>query len=210
MILLIETSHKLCSVAVCQPDGQIVWEKQDAKLLKHAETLPVLVEEAVKKFKDIQAIALSQGPGSYTGLRIGASLAQGLCFAKAWPLIAVPTHLQLLATCTQTSIALLYAGRSEAYMATGQGYVMGAISSQIIDQEWINSQEVNAHIVGDCIHLFEGLTHEFSLENIEPTARLLAPIAAHKWSKKEFEDLAYFTPTYAKEFIPGVSKKFKL
>ena len=216
MILLIETSHRICSVAVCDLEGTCIWQKQDDRLLKHAEALPILVKEAVDAFKDIKAIGLSKGPGSYTGLRIGASLAQGLCYAKEWPLIGIPTHRSLIDHAIQkngnlmTYCAMIYAGRDEAYTAFWDGSEMSKIKPKNFTKEYMSSLDDKLCFTGDCMHLLgQEIAKERTL-NVSPHARLLASIAAAKWKKNDFEDLAYYRPLYAKDFIPGVSKKFKL
>lgn len=215
MILLIETSHRICSVAVCDLEGICVWEKQDDRLLKHAEALPILVKEAVDSFTDIKAIGLSKGPGSYTGLRIGASLAQGLCYAKSWPLIGIPTHEGLINNATQENgnlayCAMIYAGRDEAYTAFWNGSEMSEIVPKNFTKDYISSLDSTLYFTGDCMHLLsEEIAQDRTLDTA-PHARLLASPAAAKWKENAFEDLAYYTPLYAKDFIPGVSKKFKI
>ena len=215
MILLIETSHRICSVAVCDLEGTCLWEKQDDRILKHAEALPILVKEAVDTFADIKAIGLSKGPGSYTGLRIGASLAQGLCYAKNWSLLGIPTHSSLIDYAIRESgnmacCAMIYAGRDEAYTAFWNGSEMSEIAPKNFTQEYINSLDIALCFAGDCMHLLgEEIAKERTLD-ATPHARLLASPAAAKWKEKDFEDLAYYTPLYAKDFIPGVSKKFKI
>ncbi len=215
MILLIETSHRICSVAVCDLEGICVWEKQDDRLLKHAEALPILVKEAVDSFTDIKAIGLSKGPGSFTGLRIGASLAQGLCYAKSWPLIGIPTHEGLINNATQENgnlayCAMIYAGRDEAYTAFWNGSEMSEIVPKNFTKDYISSLDSTLYFTGDCMHLLsEEIAQDRTLDTA-PHARLLASPAAAKWKENAFEDLAYYTPLYAKDFIPGVSKKFKI
>ena len=215
MILLIETSHRICSVAVCDFEGKLVWEKEDDRVLKHAEALPVLVNEAVQNFKEIEAIALSKGPGSYTGLRIGASLAQGLCYAKGWPLIGVPTHLALIDYAIQIKgnldyCAMIYAGRDEAYTSFWNGKEMSEIVPKNFTKEYLASLNGQQQFVGDCMHLLGNEMEDNRKLEVLPHAKLLAKAAAKKWAGKDFEDLAYYTPMYAKDFIPGLSKKFKL
>jgi len=215
MILLIETSHRICSVAVCDLEGTCLWEKQDDRLLKHAEALPILVKEAVDTFADIKAIALSKGPGSYTGLRIGASLAQGLCYAKNWSLIGIPTHKSLIDNAIQENgdvayCAMIYAGRDEAYTAFWNGSEMSEIAPKNFTKDYISSLDSRLYFTGDCMHLLsEEIAQDRTLDTT-PHARLLASPAAAKWKENTFEDLAYYTPLYAKDFIPGVSNKFKI
>ena len=215
MILLIETSHRICSVAVCDLEGTCLWEKQDDRILKHAEALPILVKEAVDTFADIKAIALSNGPGSYTGLRIGASLDQGLCYAKNWSLIGIPTHKSLIDNAIQENgdvayCAMIYAGRDEAYTTFWNGSEMSEIVPKNFTKEYMSSLDDTLCFTGDCMHLLgKRIAKERTLDNT-PHARLLAKPAAAKWKKNDFEDWAYYTPLYAKDFIPGVSKKFKI
>jgi len=215
VILLIETSHRICSVAVCDLNGKIIWDKKDQRVLKHAEALPVLVNEAVQLYKNIQAVALSKGPGSYTGLRIGASLAQGLCFAKKWPLIGIPTHLGMINYAFQNEgildcLALIHAGRDEAYTTYWDGDKMSQIKPQFLTNEYIDTLPKSTTFIGDCVNILPDCVEQDKRIEVSPEAIHLASTAAKKWVGKEFEDLAYFTPLYTKDFIPGVSKKFKV
>ncbi len=212
MILLIETSHKLCSVAVCDKQGHFVFIQTDTQNLKHAESLPPMVQEAVNKHK-IQAVAISQGPGSYTGLRIGSSMAQGLSYALNIPLIAVPTHLAIgwqacLQLNVQHVICLLYAGRNEAYTTTIKANQLQnpTITNQIYDPTHLLKLDALQHFAGDCPQLLPNMNYAA----LEPHAMYLAPIAIAKLQQGIIEDPAYFTPMYAKDYIPGISTKNKI
>ncbi|HSN47228.1 MAG TPA: tRNA (adenosine(37)-N6)-threonylcarbamoyltransferase complex dimerization subunit type 1 TsaB [Flavobacterium sp.] len=159
-ILNIETATKNCSVALAQ-DGKTILCKEIAEDgYSHAERLHVFIEEIIKEaginYHDLSAIAVSQGPGSYTGLRIGVSAAKGLCFALDIPLIAVDT-LQVLASQANVSdgliIPMLDARRMEVYSAIFDPNFENkrAVQAEIITENSFEDLKETLYFVGDCV-----------------------------------------------------------
>ena len=216
--LLIESSGDICSAAVSS-GTEIIAEKSIQEKNSHSTYLASFVAEVMKNsglhISDLDAVVIGGGPGSYTGLRIGASLAQGLCYAKNWSLIGIPTHKSLIDNAIQENgdvayCAMIYAGRDEAYTTFWNGSEMSEIVPKNFTKEYMSSLDDTLCFTGDCMHLLgKRIAKERTLDNT-PHARLLAKPAAAKWKKNDFEDWPYYTPLYAKDFIPGVSKKFKI
>lgn len=219
-ILNIETATKNCSVALAK-DGKTVLCKEIAEEgYSHAERLHVFIEEIIKEtgitFKDLSAIAVSQGPGSYTGLRIGVSAAKGLCFALGIPLIAVDT-LQVLASQVKVSsgliVPMLDARRMEVYSAifTPNFENKRTVQAEIITENSFEELEEILYFVGDCAEKCKTvLTKEnfVFLDNIKyPSANEMSYLSFEKHKKNDTVDVAYFEPYYLKDFMMTVSKK---
>jgi tRNA threonylcarbamoyladenosine biosynthesis protein TsaB len=219
-ILNIETATKNCSVALAK-DGKTMLCKEIAEEgYSHAERLHVFIEEIIKEagitFQEISAIAVSQGPGSYTGLRIGVSAAKGLCFALDVPLIAVDT-LQVLALQAKVSngliIPMLDARRMEVYSAifTPNFENKRAVQAEIITENSFEDLAETLYFVGDCTEKCKTfLTKEnfIFLDEIKyPSAREMSLISFEKYKNNDFVDVAYFEPYYLKDFMMTVSKK---
>jgi len=229
-ILCIETSTTICSVALTR-NGEVVAARQENEGNSHANRLTVLTEELFKdssvnmEMSDIDAVAVSSGPGSYTGLRIGVSTAKGICFALGKPLIAIPS-LSVLAFPVVQSLGslknnedawfcpMIDARRMEVYAAM---YDSGMeqrkeTSADIIDNESyaeiLNSRKVFFFGNG-AAKCKETLTHPnaFFPEDEGPLARNMAQPAAEAWNNNQFEDVAYFEPFYLKDFIATIPKK---
>ena len=219
-ILNIETATKNCSVTLAK-DGKTVLCKEIAEEgYSHAERLHVFIEEIIKEtgitFKDLSAIAVSQGPGSYTGLRIGVSAAKGLCFALGIPLIAVDT-LQVLASQVKVSsgliVPMLDARRMEVYSAifTPNFENKRTVQAEIITENSFEELEEILYFVGDCAEKCKTvLTKEnfVFLDNIKyPSANEMSYLSFEKHKKNDTVDVAYFEPYYLKDFMMTVSKK---
>ena len=221
MILNIETATKNCSVCIANK-GEIiaVLEINDGSY-SHAEKLHELIENCIRNaglnFSDLEAIAVSKGPGSYTGLRIGVSAAKGLCFALDIPLIAVPT-LSSLAKSTRIEegyiIPLLDARRMEVYSSVlnKDYHIIEPVKAEIIDensfQSYLSSNKVL--FLGDGAEKCKGvLSHPNAsfLDDKFPSSKEMAEFSYKLYVEKQFEDLAYFEPFYLKDFIGTVSKK---
>lgn len=187
----------------------------------HAEKLHKLIEQVVLDAKielsDLKAIAVSKGPGSYTGLRIGVSAVKGLCFALDIPMISVNT-LQSLALSVSIDkgykIPLLDARRMEVYsqVFNDKNEKIRDVHAEIIDSdsfsEFLNAGKV--YFFGDGAEKCkEIITHKNAvfIDNKFPSAKEMSVISFEKYLKNEFEDVAYFEPFYLKEFIGGISKK---
>jgi tRNA threonylcarbamoyladenosine biosynthesis protein TsaB len=218
-ILNIETATKNCSVAVAK-DGQVLLCKEvAAEGYSHAEKLHVFIEDSLKeanlKFSDLSAVAVSKGPGSYTGLRIGVSAAKGFCFALNIPLISVDT-LEVLASQIQISegiiVPMLDARRMEVYSAVfdPEMHQIRGVQAEIITSESFSNNRQKMHIIGDCQEKIKAvLTAEnfiYHKEVIYPSAKEMASLSHAKFQKNDFEDVAYFEPFYLKDFISTVKK----
>jgi tRNA threonylcarbamoyladenosine biosynthesis protein TsaB len=219
-ILNIETATKNCSVALAKEGKTIICKEIAEEGYSHAERLHVFIEEILKEakitFQDLSAIAVSQGPGSYTGLRIGVSSAKGLCFALNIPLIAVDT-LQVLACQVKISngliIPMLDARRMEVYSAifTPDFEKNRAVQAEIITENSFEEVQGTLYFVGDCAEKCKTvLTKEnfIFLEEIKyPSANEMSLLSFEKFKNKGIVDVAYFEPYYLKDFMMTVSKK---
>ena len=220
-ILNIETSTTNCSVALSQ-NGIVVGIKEDNNLeYSHAERLHVYIDEVLKVAKisidQLEAIAVSKGPGSYTGLRIGVSAAKGLCYALNIPLISVPT-LEALAHQVEVPkgaiVAMLDARRMEVYSAIYDANYneTRATEAEMMTpdsyQELLKSSIV--YFVGNGVAKTKDLiTHKNAqfIENKLPSAKQMCALSYSKFKSNTFEDVAYFEPYYLKDFIAIPSKK---
>ncbi len=219
-ILNLETATKNCSVSISQ-DGKTILCKEMAELgYSHAEKLHVFIEECLKEskltFNDLSAIAVSQGPGSYTGLRIGVSAAKGLCFALDLPLIAVDT-LQVLASQLSITegiiIPMIDARRMEVYSAIFSLKLdkIREVQAEILTENSFEGISETIHFVGDCTEKAKTvLTNSnfiFHEEIIYPSANEMGALSYQKFLQNMLEDVAYFEPYYLKDFMVTVAKK---
>ena len=222
-ILHIETSTTVCSVAL-SVDGGVVFERVSFEGPSHAALLGVYIEEAIAFMKSAyyqpDAVALSSGPGSYTGLRIGTSIAKGLCMGWDVPLIAVPT-LQLMALqairrykkgdCLYC--AMLDARRMEVYAAIYDAELstVRGTSADIVTQElyqpFLNRGSVCffGNGAAKCQQVVAS-ENAVLLNDIHPLASDMAPLAEEAFQMKRFEDTAYFEPFYLKGFMATIPK----
>jgi len=219
-ILNIETATKNCSVSIAKNGETIVCKEIAEEGYSHAEKLHVFIEEVIAEAKitvqDLTAIAVSQGPGSYTGLRIGVSAAKGLCFALNIPLIAVDT-LQTLASQAKVSegkiIPMLDARRMEVYSAVFNTALETErpILAEVIDENSFAAYTEAVYFVGDCADKCKAvLTKEnfVFLEEIKyPSAAAMSKISYDKYQKSDTVDVAYFEPYYLKDFMMTTPKK---
>ncbi len=224
-ILHIETSTRVCSVALSQ-DGVCLFDKEDRNGPQHAAILAPFVEEAIS-FADnhaipLDAVAVSQGPGSYTGLRIGVSTAKGICYGRSLKLLAVPT-LQVL--CTPVLLyneemeddallcPMLDARRMEVYAAVYDRALREVRPTEavIVDENAFADllEKHPVYFFGDgatkCSATISHPNAHF-LTDIYPTARHMMPLAERALAAGRTEDVAYFEPFYLKEFIAGKAK----
>lgn len=224
-ILHVETSTEVCSVSVSQ-DGMSVFSKEDFNGPSHAVSLGVFVDEALS-FADshampLDAVAVSCGPGSYTGLRIGVSMAKGLCYGRDLPLIALPT---LEVICVPVLLyhelptdallcPMIDARRMEVYAAIYDRTlnVKREIAADIVDENsYLNFLDEHpvyffGNGAGKCR---EKITHRNAhfIENIVPLAKMMFPLAEKAIANDDFKDVAYFEPFYLKEFVASKPKK---
>ena len=219
-ILNIETATKNCSVALAKEGKTILCKEIAEEGYSHAERLHVFIEEIIKEvgitFQDLIAIAVSQGPGSYTGLRIGVSAAKGFCYALDIPLIAVDT-LQVLASQATVSsgliIPMLDARRMEVYSAifTPNYEKQRAVQAEIITENSFEELQETLYFVGDCAEKCKTvLTKEnyIFLDEIKyPSAKEMSGLSFEKYKIIDTVDVAYFEPYYLKDFMVTTSKK---
>ena len=217
LILCLETATTNCSVGIAK-DGKLLSLKEDnSKNYSHAEKLHVFINEVLNEVgitaNDLDAVAISKGPGSYTGLRIGVSSAKGLCYSLNIPLISVPT-LDLLAHQLQGEegvfISMLDARRMEVYSAIYDAEMnqVRDTRAQVLEeasfQEYLDKSKV--HFIGNGVAKFEEICkHDNAVFHVQkfPSAKEMAEIAEYKYQKSDTEDVAYFEPYYLKDFIAG-------
>jgi tRNA threonylcarbamoyladenosine biosynthesis protein TsaB len=219
-ILSIETATKNCSVAIAQ-DGKTLLCKQIAETgYSHAEKLHVFIEELLLElqlhYKDLNAIAVSQGPGSYTGLRIGISAAKGLCYALDIPLIAVDT-LEILARQLQVSegyiVPMIDARRMEVYSAIFDAKFekLRETEAEIITKDSFTMLEGEVYFVGDstekCATTLTQSNFIFKDHIVYPSANEMSYLSNEKYKKNDTVDVAYFEPYYLKDFMTTAPKK---
>lgn len=220
LILLIESSSKNCSVALTDGHALLCLRELSDDTYVHAEKLHSFIEELFAEtglnYAGLSAVAVSKGPGSYTGLRIGVSAAKGICLALNIPLIAVPTTEILARHALKTQpgfaqyVAMIDARRDEVYTATYDGGMQAAvdISSEIVNEDFISKFKAgNCLFVGDGAEKCKGLVEEKYLIQVLPSASMMIEASDERYRAAAFEDTAYFEPFYLKEFIPGKAKK---
>ena len=228
LILNIETATGVCSVALAR-DGQLLGMKESNTKNSHASVLTLFMDEVIKTagiaLSELDAIAVSEGPGSYTGLRIGVAAAKGLCYALEKPLIGVSTlrsmafgmpHPPPPSPSREEEINILYcpmidARRMEVYCAIfdKKGKEIRETRAEIINEnsfmEYLGKDRI--FFAGDgalkCRSLFDKHPNAVFSENFQASARFMISLSEEKFSQKNFEDLAYFEPYYLKDFIAG-------
>ena len=213
-ILNLETATKNCSVSLAKEGKTIFCKEMAEEGYSHAERLHVFIEEILKEnainFNQIDAIAVSKGPGSYTGLRIGVSAAKGLCYAAGIPLIAVDT-LAVLANQVQVAdgliVPMIDARRMEVYSAVfdASHKKISEVKAEILSLESYNETSEKVYFIGDCQEKCKTvLTKDnfiFLSEIVYPSANEMSKLSYEKFQNKEFEDVAYFEPFYLKDFM---------
>lgn len=219
LILCLDTATDICSVALARA-AQVIAFRENSDGNSHARTLLPFVEEALNeariKPQDLSAVAVSMGPGSYTGLRIGTSTAKGLCYALNIPLIAIPT-LQIIAAGAAANQAadsnivfcpMLDARRMEVFTALYDRDLnaISDVQSYIVNENTF-AKILDAHPTVFCGNGFEKCRHLLqnhpnAIFNATPlSARNMPRIAMEKLTDNQFEDIAYFTPLYGKDYI---------
>lgn len=225
-ILNIETSTDVCSVAISD-NGQVVFNKEDHSGPNHAVKLGVYVDEALS-FIDahgisLEAVAVSCGPGSYTGLRIGVSMAKGICYGRDVKLISIPT-LELMAVPVLLGehpaeedaliVPMLDARRMEVYAK-----VMDRALKEVrpIQADVVDAETYKEYLDRGTVYFFgngaekcmEVINHPNArlVKGIEPLAKNMAPLAEKRFVEGKFEDVAYFVPFYLKDFVAKMPKK---
>jgi tRNA threonylcarbamoyladenosine biosynthesis protein TsaB len=230
VILILETSTDVCSVALMK-DGHIIdiIESKDGQ--NHARLVTVFADSLMERNNikpiDLVAVAVSKGPGSYTGLRIGISTAKGICYASRIPLIGIGT-LEAMSDYVMSSrikysisedkpciyCPMIDARRMEVYtmLLDENGNVLKAVTAEIIDETFYadESKEKQLVIFGNgsakCIPILK-LTNAIFVDGIEASAQHMEKLVWHAYINKRFENVAYFEPFYLKDFVATVSKK---
>lgn len=227
IILLIETATDSCSVALSK-GTDIIAEKYINQPKAHASTLAVYIDDILKEnsltIHDCAAVAVSKGPGSYTGLRVGVSCAKGLCYGAGKPLISVCT----LATIAQlaidegmcssnepyTIVPMIDARRMEVYTANFSSYgeQLSEVNAKILDEHSYDEllEKGKVLFTGNGAEKYKPLVGDNSNAIFVPAelhAKGMRVVASNKLAKGEFEDIAYYEPFYLKEFVAGKPKK---
>ena len=220
-IILIETSTALCSAALAE-NGAITAYKESSAPKAHASLTAVFIQDMLAErgitLADCDAVCVSKGPGSYTGLRVGVSTAKGLCFGSQKPLLAVGTLDTLVAQAAEEAadakfiIPMIDARRMEVYTAVFEnGQQITETAPAIIDEtsfaEYLE-QGVCLFIgdgAGKCADVIKHPNARFT--QCWPKASAMLSPAQQAYKEKRFEDVAYFEPFYLKEFVATVSKK---
>lgn len=225
-ILNIETSTDVCSLAV-SVDGDLVFSKEDHSVHNHSVSLGVFVDEALSFIDDrhipLDAVAVSCGPGSYTGLRIGVSMAKGICYGRGVKLIAVPTlELMCVPVLLGEKIAdeeallcpMLDARRMEVY---AQLFDKSLVEKRGIQADVVDAGTYKEYLDKSPVYFFgngaekcmDTIAHHNAhlIEGIEPLAKNMFPLAEKRIAKEQYEDVAYFVPFYLKDFVAKQPKK---
>ena len=214
IILNIETATKNCSVSLSKNGKTIFFKEHADQGYSHAEKLHVFIDQVIKEcqinISEINAVAVSKGPGSYTGLRIGVSAAKGLCYALNIPLIAVDT-LEILANQVQKKdgliVPMLDARRMEVYSAIFNNDLekISETKAEILSTESYAEINEKIYFVGDCQEKCQTVltknNFEFLPEIVYPSANEMSKLSYQKFENKQFEDVAYFEPFYLKDFL---------
>lgn len=226
LILHIETSTQVCSVALSNGTECIFSKFTNEEGMNHAKLLNGFIAEAMNvlnnDFHSLNAVAVSSGPGSYTGLRIGVSTAKGLCYGLNIPLISVGT-LDIMAVAALNSInekdallcPMLDARRMEVYAAiyntdlevvrpVAADIVDNSTYKEILDQ---NSVYFFGNGMNKCKPLLQQHAHVYFIDDVFPLAENMVPLALKAYQQKQFVDTAYFEPFYLKEFQTTTTRK---
>lgn len=239
MILCLETSTAVCSVALVD-NSNVIALRESLDGQNHAEKITIFIDEVMKEanisYNELEAIAVSKGPGSYTGLRIGVSTAKGLCYAMEKPLIAIDTlaamtegfldnnfdndhDTNIKSESSSSSLSSIFcpmidARRMEVYSAffTEDMKKTSDTEALIIDKNSFSDLKLNHHLYlfGDgadkLVSLFENEENITVIEKFHCSAAYMARLAEEAFKNNNFVDTAYFEPFYLKDFVPGIPK----
>ncbi len=229
LILAIETGTDICSVALIR-DGELIALRESDEERNHAKKIAVFVDELLREYdiaaEELDAVAVSKGPGSYTGLRIGVSFAKGLCYGQNIPLVAVGSLDSLVEVAREDFEAgiidieqwdnallcpMIDARRMEVYtqLFDTDGVAQSEVEAKIIDTESFAEERKDRPFVifgngaKKCTEVLEGAT----FIEVVPSARGMARLAERAFAEGKTEDVAYFEPFYLKDFVVGTAKK---
>ena len=230
MILCLETSTAVCSVALVE-NGKVIALRESLDGQNHAEKITIFIDEVMKEanvsYRDLDAVATSMGPGSYTGLRIGVSTAKGLCYAMEKPLIAIDTLAAMAwgfrdvetqrrrdAESIDILCPMIDARRMEVYSAFFNEKLerISETNAIVIDENSFMEMKQNTHLYlfGDgadkLASLFENDENITVVEKFHCSAAYMAELADKAFKNNDFVDTAYFEPFYLKNFVPGMPK----
>ncbi|MBV7269774.1 tRNA (adenosine(37)-N6)-threonylcarbamoyltransferase complex dimerization subunit type 1 TsaB [Winogradskyella luteola] len=215
LVLNIETATTNCSVSLSKDGETLVLKEDHTAGYSHAETLHVFIDKVFKTAgiepSKIDAVAVSKGPGSYTGLRIGVSSAKGLCFALNKPLIAIST-LESLAHQVNIDngfiVAMLDARRMEVYSViyNSNHELQRGIEAEVLTEESYANilSEKKIYFIGNGVEKTKNLIkhpNAIFIDEKLPSANEMSALAELKYKKSDTEDVAYFEPYYLKDFI---------
>ena len=228
-ILLLETATEVCSAAISQ-NGKVIALKEHSGGNSHSELLTLFVDEMLSELaispSSLTAVCVSKGPGSYTGLRIGVSVAKGLCYALGIPLIAINT-LEAQATFVASNsesfgvkidsntllCPMTDARRMEVYTALfdSQAIQLTEIEAKIIDSSSFEAQLKEHPMVffgngADKCKAAISSENALFIDGFQASARFMSDLAEHCWSQNKFENVAYFEPFYLKNFLATIPK----
>lgn len=225
IILQIDTATSVCSVALSRAGETVAAVDLDEPNV-HASKLTRLIEEVMKKaslqLSDLNAVAVSKGPGSYTGLRIGVSTAKGLCYGLEIPLIGIDSLHSLASGFLEQNTdlpenAMLYpmidARRLEVYLSVFDENLnlIHPTKAEILDSTYFDDVDSPLYLFGDGADKFEDLFAAKATVHIVPhfkqSASFLSRLAYQAFKESRFEDVAYFEPFYLKDFVPLKAKK---
>ena len=214
-ILCIETATTNCSVALSENGSVIAFKEDNSNKYSHAERLHLYIEEVLQQASiektQLDYVAVSKGPGSYTGLRIGVSAAKGLCYALNIPLISVATLTSLAFQVSDNIdyiVSMLDARRMEVYSAvfSSEGEEIRETKAEILDENSFSEylEKGKVAFIGNGVSKFKPLCNHNNavfIENKLPSSGEMAPLAYLKTKKDDIENVAYFEPFYLKDFI---------
>lgn len=219
LILSIESSTEVCSVAIAR-DGEVLALRESVEGRDHSRLLAMFVDELLKESglssSQLDAVAVSMGPGSYTGLRIGVSLAKGLCYGLNTPLLGVGSLEALVAVAREKGVAegatlcpMIDARRMEVYTQIFRSESITPIEAKIIDEESFSEYRDGGEFVifGDGAAKCAEVLPWAMLMDVAPSASGVARVAEVKFKAGEREDVAYFEPFYLKDVVITKSKK---
>jgi tRNA threonylcarbamoyladenosine biosynthesis protein TsaB len=228
-ILNIETATQLCSVALSK-DGRLIALKESNEKNAHSKILTTFIDEIFEEvslgISSVDAVAVSMGPGSYTGLRIGVSTAKGICYALDKPLISVSTlqamawgmsklvNLGALHNKKILYVPMIDARRMEVYTAmfNAENKNIRQISAEVIDENSFADYFKTHYLVlaGDgavkCTAMFSNKENAIFFPDFAASSKFMVEIAHNKFQNQEFENVAYFEPFYLKDFIAGIPR----
>ncbi|MFS4466946.1 tRNA (adenosine(37)-N6)-threonylcarbamoyltransferase complex dimerization subunit type 1 TsaB [Maribacter sp. 2210JD10-5] len=222
LILNLETATTNCSVSLAKNGETLAIKEHNSANYSHAEQLHLFIQDCFKEtdfeLSDLNAIAVSKGPGSYTGLRIGVSAAKGLCYALEVPLISVPTLKSMAAqvqdVATDLILPVLDARRMEVYSAIYDTSLneVRETRAEVINESSFSEYytDKNVLVVGSGAEKIQSVIKHQNLSfdiAVIPSAVNMGTLSHFKFLKKDFEDVAYFEPYYLKDFILQKPKK---